>query len=749
MSAMPTRKLGVVLAAALFLAGGCGDDGGDGGSGGAGGTGGGTGGTGGKPVEPVPLDPSDFTYALEESTAALSLWTTPATRKVKTSDAAPTVKRSGLKLAAAKNEWEPAQLVVSPTSGAVTVAVAPFSTLPGASVELAQVGFAGEWSETLTKLASGGTVTLSGSAPTPIWLTVYVPENAPAGDHTTTLTLTPSGGTAVSVPVELHVFDFALPKEIHFSSQLNIGVQGLGATAQAAHTVLYDHRLTPASPTWPSGFKWNITWDNDASPTKCSAFFDEPDEGADYSIQHLSKKYLLGQGWNGAGYPDAEIFQFVDNSTPRPQTFCGIDRGGDNYGTSAYNAEWSEWLSALDAYLVKNGLAGRTYYYVQNEPQDAADAALAAHLCRLTKKAAPNLRIAVSEEPKPEVAEDAKGACGYDIWIAHIQAYQEAYAWKRQKDHSEQVWFYSLDQDPDPYFNPTKVETQGMHERIIPWAAWTHRIRGWAYYDGARFFPGGAPNVRAELLREGFEDYEYLWLANAGAHPKVDSAEIADPTVKSVAASMTSWLKDPDALMALRYELGRYIEGSRSTLPVLEVSGSVHPKGKYYVNFQDPQGSPSVEPLVVAGKTYIKVGWDAYDAKKGYGWSGENIDNPAIALFGYDDAGAYSEVQKSYVYDDYGRPNLFEFALDPGKYNVTVGVGRPAKGYPGDPHNVSIEGVKVVDDAVTTDAAPTLEKTTTVDVSDGSLSIVVGGKSASTGDFAYTFFAYLEIEPAP
>ena len=739
--------MGAALAVTLLLSGGGCGGGGDGKDGGGGSGGGGTGGSGGKPVEPVPLDPTEFTYALEESTAALPLWTTPPTRKVRTSDAAPSAKRSGLKLAAAKHEWEPAQLVVSPGSGSVTVSVAPFASLPGAVVRVSQVGFSGEWSESLTEVASGGTVTLSASAPTPIWLSVYVPESATAGDHETTLTLTPSGGAAVAVPVTLHVFDFALPKEIHFSSQLNLAVQPLGATAEEAHTVLHQHRLTPASSTWPSGFNWKITWENDASPSKCSAFFDEPNEGADYSIQHLSKKYLLGQGWNGAGYPDAEIFQFVDNSTPRPQSFCGIDRG-DHYGSAAYNAEWSEWLGALDAYLVKNGMAERTYYYVQNEPQDAADAALAAHLCRLTRKAAPNLRIAISEEPTPEIAEDAQGACGYDIWIAHVQAYQEAYAWKRQKDHGEQVWFYSLDHDPDPYFNPTKVETQGLHERIIPWVAFSHRIRGWAYYDGARFFPNGKPNVRGELLREGFEDYEYLWLANGKAHPGVGGAALADPTAKSVAASMTSWTKDPDALMALRFELGRYIEGSRNTLPVLEVSGGVHPKGKYYVNFQDPAGAPLAEPLVIDGKTYLKVGWDAFDAKKGYGWSGENIADPSIALFGYDDVGGFSEVQKSYVYDDYGRPNLFEFALDPGKYTVTVGVGRPAKGYPNDPHNVTIEGVKVVDDFVTTDAAPTLTKTTTVDVTDGSLSVVVGGKSAKTGDYAYTFFAFLEIEPA-
>jgi hypothetical protein len=729
-------------------AGGCGSD--DSGAGGAGS--GGSGGSGGKPVEPVPLDPTEFTYTLDESGASLTLWTTPPTRKVTRSDAAPSAKRSGLRLDAAKNEFEPAQLVLGPGSGDVKVEVAPFADLGSAQrVSLSAAAYDGDVVETLSDLASGGSVSLDATSGTVLWLTVYVPDGAAAGDHQTTLTLTPSGGAPVSVPVRLHVFDFALPKDVHFASQLNLSVQGLipnGGSEEGVKTMLYEHRLTPASPTWPSGFKWNITWENDASPTKCSAFFDEPNEAPPYSIKSLAKKYILGEGWNGVGFPDSELFQFVDNSTPRPQTFCGVDRGPDHLGTAAYNAAWSAYLSALDAYLVQNGYEDKSYYYVQNEPQDAADLALAAHLCRLTKKAAPHLRIAISEEPKPEIAEDPGGACGYDIWIAHVRAYEEKYAWKRQKDFGERVWFYSLDQDPDPYFNPTRTDTQGLHERIIPWAAWSHRISGWAYYDGGRFFHGTTPGVRAELLREGFEDYEYLYLANGTALPKVDVTEVADPTVKSVAASMTSWTKDPDALMALRYELGRYIEGSRSTLPVLQADSGIRPRGAYYVNFQDPAGQPSADPLSVDGKTWMKVGWEPYDEKKGLGWSGEKISDPAIALFGFDDVAGYSDVQKSYVYDDYGRDNLFEFALEPGKYSVTVGVGRPAKGYPNDPHNVSIEGVKVIDDELTTDAAPTIERTTIVDLTDGSLSLVVGGKSASTGNYAYTFLAYLAVEPA-
>jgi hypothetical protein len=99
------------------------------------------------------------------------------------------------------------------------------------------------------------------------------------------------------------------------------------------------------------------------------------------------------------------------------------------------------------------------------------------------------------------------------------------------------------------------------------------------------------------------------------------------------------------------------------------------------------------------------------------------------------------------VYDDYGRDNLFEFAIENGRYEVTAAVGRPARGYPGDPHNLSVEGVVVVDDEVTTDADPQIVRTAEVEIIDGKLSLEVGGRSPTTDDWAYTFLAYVEIEP--
>ena len=696
-------------------------------------------------TDPVTLDPSDFTYTLEESTSALPLWTTPCTHKVRAADRPPGATRSGLHLSAARREFEPVQVVLGPGSGSVTVDMDPFPDLgAGQRIEMAVAGYEDGWSEHLTPLA--GSVDMAGGRGTPVWITIRVPAGAPAGTHETTLRLTRSG-TTVDVPVSLYVFDFEIPAEVGFASQMNISISDLlgSGSVDDAKDLLHEHRFTPKSVTWPSGFNWGITWENSRSSDPCNVLWDEPDEPDEYAIGWLSRRYILGERWNGVGFPSAMIFQFVDNSTPRPSEFCGISRG-DHYGSDAYNTEWSEFLSALEVYLRDAGMLGKAYYYVQNEPQDDEDHRLAAYLCDLVNTAAPDLRVAVSEEPKPEIAEDADHPCGYDIWIAHIRHYEQDYAWQRQRDHGEAVWFYSLDHDPDPYFNPTRVDLQGMHQRIIPWVSWHHRASGWAYYDANRFFDGPLPTIRAELLREGFEDYEYLLLANGGP-PAVFVDEPLDPTVDSAASSLTSWTRDADALMALRHELGLYIEGSRTTIPVLEASSDARPRGEYHINFQDPAGSPSDDPLVVGGITYMKVGWSAWSEEDACGWYGEYVDDPSIALYGFDEVAGYSPVQQSYLYDDYGRDNLFEFALENGRYEVTLGVGRPARGYPGDPHNATVEGVVVVDDELTSDPAPTIERTITVDLVDGSLSLETGGRSASTGEWSYTFVAYMDIVP--
>jgi hypothetical protein len=580
-----------------------------------------------------------------------------------------------------------------------------------------------------------------------LWLVLQLAADAPAGERTIDLGLT-INGQAVTVPLRLYVFDFELPRQIHYESLLYLSVAALlgdGETEQAVKDRLFALRMTPSSVAWPSGLTYRITWDSGANPQRCAEFYDEPDENPAYAVGELARKYMLGEGWNGVGFPNSMFFQFVDNATPRPESFCGESRG-DHFGTDAYNARWRAFLTALEGYLDAGELLSRGYWYVQNEPQDQADYDVAAHLCRMAKAAAPGLRIAVSEEPKPEIAEHAGGACMYDLWIAHIRALEPLYAAQALRQGAS-LWLYTLDHDPDPYFNPTRAGADGLHMRIIPWVSWTSRATGWAYYDFGRFFDGPRATYMAHLFREGSEDFEYLRLAAGGNGPMVDTDTPADVTARSVAASPTSWTRDPDALMTVRHELGRYIEGTRAEPPVLAAQGN-RPRGAWCVNFQDPAGEPSGS-VTVGGVPCEKVGWPAFDAEAGLGWYGEHVGDSGITLTGYDEVAGVSEASRSYVYDDYGRENLFEFSLENGRYRVTVGAGRPARAYPGDPHRVMVEGGWVIEDEPTTDDQRTFERSVEIELMDGSLSVVAGGRSALTGEFAYTFLSYLLIEPLP
>ena len=60
----------------------------------------------------------------------------------------------------------------------------------------------------------------------------------------------------------------------------------------------------------------------------------------------------MGEGDQAVSF---QAMDFVDNATPRPQDFCGVDRGPDHYGTAEYNAKWSQMLTALAAYMQAKG----------------------------------------------------------------------------------------------------------------------------------------------------------------------------------------------------------------------------------------------------------------------------------------------------------------------------------------------------------------------------------------------------------
>lgn len=721
----------------------------------------------------------DMTYALPSPPGAV-LWTTTTMDKVLREAAPPTAAGEALQMHAARNEFEPLQIVVRADAAAdITLELGPF-TGPGTIErrEVHRVDYvriaepsdpaaiaSSQIPDPLVPVAWSDVHAAPAGENQPFWITVFVPPDAAPGDYEATLTVTIAGASQ-AIPVKLHVFDFALPAEIGFDGNWNASFEALGGSeslekVEALKNFFHERRLVPGSVAWPAGLNYTggIAYDC------ASGTFLAEDNAYDFS--QLGPKYIEGVGWNGVGFPSFQIMQFVDNSTPRPQEFCGVDRGPDHYGTDAYNAEWSKLLAAIEAYLVERGWQDRGYYYVQNEPQGPEDYDVAAFLADLAKTAAPNLRLAISEEPKPEIVEHAQAnGHGYDLWWADLSEFEPTYAKTRQAA-GDTVWWYFLYGDLPPHFNPITIDHAGIETRIAHWAAWKYRIRGFAYYsvtgwgadpyaeprpqgtnqngDGFLLYPpqNGQPvtSIRWELLREGVEDFEYLRLTAGGTVPATpDEAAGCDSSVAGAVSSVTSYTRDASALKHLRDELGYFLEGARDGCPQLDSEApGAHERAAYYLNFQDPEGEPRAEPLEVDGHTWTKIGWSAYDAAKGWGWSGPHIGDAGIMLYQYLADAPVDELQRSVIYNDYGRTDTFNWDIENGRYEVTVSIGWHDREYP--QHRVVVEGAPLFDSVATTPAEPYRVASVTVDVADGNVTLEAGQTDQ------YTMLNWMSIVP--
>jgi hypothetical protein len=760
--------VGLILAAPGACSGGSHSDGGGGGGG---------------PVRTCTdcTPTGDMTYALPSPSGAV-LWTTPTMEKVLREAAPPTSAGTGIVLSAAKNEFEPFQLVVNSSAAANATLQVSAITGPSAAitrVEIRRVDYvsvakasdassiaSSQIPDPLRPTSFGASETLPAGQNQPFWITIYVPASAAAGDYTATLTVTVAG-VAQDIPIQLHVYDFALPAHIGFDGNWNASFEALGGSAsldavQQLKDFFFEHRLVPSGPAWPAGLNYNGGISYDCSSGQFTA------EADDYDFSRLGPKYIDGTGWNGVGFPSFEVMEFVDNSTPRPSTFCGVSLGSDPRGTAAYNAAWSKLLAAIDAYLLAHGWTDKGYYYVQNEPQNQSDYDIAAYLANLSKTAAPHLRIAISEEPKPEIVENAAAnGHSYDIWWADLSAFNPDYAQVRQAA-GDTVWWYFLYGDLPPHFNPITLDHAGIESRIPFWAAWLYRVRGFAYYsvtgwgdnpyqnprpqgtnqngDGFLLYPpdagGLVTSIRWELMREGAEDFEYLLLANAGSMPATPATVAAvDATVKSAVSSTTSFTRDAAAFKHLRDQLGAMIEGKVSGFPVLDSKPpGAHPRAAYYINFQDPAGPPTASPLVVNGHEWTKIGWEGYDVKKGYGWSGPHIGDHTIMLYQYLADAPVDDLQRSIIYDDYGNTDTFNWDIENGKYTVTVSIGWYDHTY--SQQVVTVEGQKLFDVVATTPAQPYRTASVTIDVIDGNVTLEAGISDQ------YTMLNWMSIEPA-
>lgn len=546
--------------------------------------------------------------------SSLEIWAAPTTEKILRAMSAP-VAEAPLRIHAARGEFEPFQIVVrSPTAQNLAVSASSFSngshTIPAPTlhrVDYVTITSAGdhfdrfgEWPDPLWPLDNGANVAFPAAQNQPLWFTVQIPWDAPAGLYQGTVTI----GSA-SVPVAVEVWDFTLPRTIHLDSEWGFGWSSVvetyrgtaGGSVQSCYWDVVDafkqdfinHRLIPKGVAWPAGLNYpgGIEYD-------CDGYL-EPDAWGDWDFATLGGKYIHGeQGFNdGYGFPAFLSHGPTSNWPPDslPYSFCGVSRSGV-LGSAAYQTKLGQYFQAINAYITSANYADAAYYHIVNEPQTFDDYAIVGQISAFMETAAPHLRQLVSEQVEPAIY-NYPGA-KIDIWMPTISNYEPVKSHDRQQNYGEDVWWYYLYGDDPPLPNPILMSHPGAEARLTPWLAWAERVDGLLHYsatdwspnpwdnpnvtgqdngDGFFFYPPRkdgsqlavcgengnrlVPSIRWENLRDGMEDYEYLWLL--GGNPQIGGSNRADAFAAQLVQSRTLFSRIPTELEEVRTAVAQAI----------------------------------------------------------------------------------------------------------------------------------------------------------------------------------------------
>jgi len=454
---------------------------------------------------------------------------------------ASTVSSEKISIAAARNEYESAQVVIEAPWRLVTIKeikgtdlVGPGGAIiPASAIKWDRVDYI---ETTVTPpyftdrglgwypdpLLPAGEFTVEHLSRAAVWVTVKTPKDCAAGLYSGTLTIAPQGQRAATIPLNLKVWDFGLTDQTHLKTLTWLGggvirqfygnpwtpegdrkqVEAL----RAYEDMLLEHRLGPGG--------------------EVAAYPKKTKDGYDFTETDAALQRLIGKGMNC----------FFIGTAPN------LGREKKTEYTPEFVKQFSEQIKAYGDHLREKGWADKAYVYVYDEAPKSAWPEVK-KIDRAIKAVAPEARILQCLN-EPEGVKDLTGFA--DVFDVYVTQYHKAGVAASQQKGAE-VWLalccYPMDH-PNLF-----IEYPLLDARATFWICWKYKVNGFEYWspnswgsnwqakgdkwpkapwvanafgryngDGYLVYPGadGKPysSIRFEAMRDGLEDYEYLWTLN-------------------------------------------------------------------------------------------------------------------------------------------------------------------------------------------------------------------------------------------
>ena len=486
---------------------------------------------------------------------------------------------TSIQLSLARGEYESTQLVL--VGGAqpaqVRVSVGPLTqaggtgSIPPGVVEVRRVGyvtthepaypvtFVGDWPDPLPREDH---VEVPAGQMQPMWITVGAPEARPAGRYDGTITVSDAQGRTEQVAMRVTVWDFTLSRTSHLKTAFDF----------------YPSRLKEAY--------------NSFVPGGADRVKQLDGLVAQYYLDMLKHRVfpIIGADPISPRF-SREIMEYLNNGLG---VFGIGSRGG------SHNNNWPKdpvefdkamaWYQRAAQALRQQQLLEHAYVYTYDEPRmDDPDVA---RVMEGIHRADPGLKNLVVLQEMPDPATQANWLKDADILCIRIGSYDPEIA-KQFKAMGKEIWIYVS--SPTHPFPSLVIDYPAMAHRILPWMVWKYGATGLLYWcvdywkgnpwedpanfksdqngNGSLYYPapdGPVPSVRMEALRDGIEDYEYLYRLNellqlaktkGGVDPslvrKAEELVAVDP---GLVGSLRSYAKDPAVLETQRRAIAELIE---------------------------------------------------------------------------------------------------------------------------------------------------------------------------------------------
>jgi hypothetical protein len=452
-----------------------------------------------------------------------------------------------------------------------------------------KVQFAG----TNFKSGNSWTVYASPSRNQPVWIDLYVPEATVAGTYRGKVTVTADGESPVAIPVTLEVYNFSLPVTSSLPNYFGMSWYDLGSghygTAQNG-TIL----LALGSAYLKSGLRHRLSYSIQSSPS--IPLFTYNSDGTIATANYSNFDAFASSFMNGIDMPKGAKLTSI--ALPRDPHGAGTDP------IKKLNA-----LRDIIQHIKAKPFckSDRLFDYSWDEPS-SLDYAKVKERTELIKRADPTVRRLVTT---PLVADlignvtrwtpNMLSLIAHPTQVARGVSFPDPSIYNARKALGEQVWWYQACGNVGCYTEGQEytqgwpnfaIEYSPMTNRVFQWMTYKYRMQGEVYFtvdyaygrygtmngvkvelaesllyfgangDGTLYYPGRPAeiggtmhipleSIRLKLIREGYEDYEYLRAARRAS----GSDTLIDAKVNSLITNTFTWKDDPTLLYQLRQEL--------------------------------------------------------------------------------------------------------------------------------------------------------------------------------------------------